>query len=382
MIYCLVPDLHSTRRAILGVRRWSVLCFPLVRGTRPDSTQSSTDRDCAQAEAATWRPGRDHACRRITCCRGTRQSRLRGRARRVRAELRSTRRVGWRLLRLLSRREGRRPLGRCSEQGDGRALGAGHDGRRPLGHQGARRDDPGDRPLARLAGLRRASRRLLAGVRAAGQGDDHRAPAPRPSGGTVRLRRAGRPQRGRGPRPARGGDGASEASVGAGDAAGVSRAHPRVLRRRADAPGRSPGIAAWDSSSRTRSPRRSARTSTSAARRRFRTPVWPRWRRPAALAHAVRVPAATHAGGHESALQHLSCARRESGRGGVPRRAAHLRAQPRSAVRQRRRHRARHRARLQRLRQRRTRAGAAAGDAGSAGGAGDPAERAASTTSA
>ena len=68
---------------------------------------------------------------------------------------------------------------------------------------------------------------------------------------------------------------------------------------------------------------------------------------------AVGVPPSTHPGGDEPALQHPSRAHRESGRVGVPRRAAGLRAQPRSAVRQRRGHRARHRARLQRLRQRR-----------------------------
>jgi CubicO group peptidase (beta-lactamase class C family) len=53
---------------------------------------------------------------------------------------------------------------------------------------------------------------------------------------------------------------------------------------------------------------------------------------------------------------------------GVPRRAARLRAQSRSAVRQRGGHGARHRSRLQRLRQRRTRAGVAAGDPRSARG--------------
>ena len=56
---------------------------------------------------------------------------------------------------------------------------------------------------------------------------------------------------------------------------------------------------------------------------------------------AVGVPPATHPGGNEPALQYLSRAHRESGRVGVPRRATCLRAQPRSAVRQRRGHRAR-----------------------------------------
>ena len=72
-----------------------------------------------------------------------------------------------------------------------------------------------------------------------GKERDHRPPAARAPGGAVRVRRAGRSQRGRGPRSAGGRAGASEAGVGAGDAAGLSRAHPRVLRRRAAAPRRS-----------------------------------------------------------------------------------------------------------------------------------------------
>ena len=52
--------------------------------------------------------------------------------------------------------------GRCSEQGDGRALGARHDGCRPLGNQGLGGDDARNRPLARLAGLRGAGRNVPA----------------------------------------------------------------------------------------------------------------------------------------------------------------------------------------------------------------------------
>ena len=137
------------------------------------------------------------------------------------------------------RREGRRPVGRHPEQADRRAVGAGHHGDRLLGHQGPGRDDPRHRPLSRLARLRRAGVRVLAGVRAARQGANHRPPAPGTPGRPVRLRRAGRSERGRRPRSPGGRAGASEAGVGAGNAAGVSRDHPRVLRGRAVAPRRS-----------------------------------------------------------------------------------------------------------------------------------------------
>ena len=116
---------------------------------------------------------------------------------------------------------------------------------------------------------------VLAGVRAERQGEDHRAPAARASGRPVRLRRTGRSQRGRGPGPAGGGHGPSEAGVGARHATGVSRADPRVLRRRADAPRGSPASHAWGSSFRTRSRRRLERTSTSGCPKRSRTLVSP-----------------------------------------------------------------------------------------------------------
>ena len=61
-----------------------------------------------------------------------------------------------------------------------------------------------------------------------GKERDHRPPAARAPGGPVRLRRTRRSERGRGPGPARGGDGASQAGVGAWDATGLSRAHPRA----------------------------------------------------------------------------------------------------------------------------------------------------------
>ena len=49
-----------------------------------------------------------------------------------------------------------------------RAVGARHDGDRLFGHEGPGRDDACARALPRLARLRRAGLRLLAGVRAAG----------------------------------------------------------------------------------------------------------------------------------------------------------------------------------------------------------------------
>ena len=57
--------------------------------------------------------------------------------------------------------------------------------------------------------------------------------------GLFALRRAGGPQPGRRPRSTGGRPGPSEAGLGAGHAAGLSRDHPRLLRRRAAAPGRS-----------------------------------------------------------------------------------------------------------------------------------------------
>ena len=57
--------------------------------------------------------------------------------------------------------------------------------------------------------------------------------------GLIRVRRAGRSQRRRRPRSPGGRAGASETRVGARNAAGLSRAHPRVLRGRAAAPCRS-----------------------------------------------------------------------------------------------------------------------------------------------
>ena len=57
--------------------------------------------------------------------------------------------------------------------------------------------------------------------------------------GLFALRRARRSQRRRRSRSPGGRDGASETGVGAGNAAGLSRHHPRVLRGRAAAPYRS-----------------------------------------------------------------------------------------------------------------------------------------------
>ena len=86
------------------------------------------------------------------------------------------------MLRLPPGREGRRPLGRHPGPGDRRAVAARHDGARLLGHEGPGGDGAGPRPLARLARLRRARCDVLAGVRAAGQGPDHRPAAAGPPG--------------------------------------------------------------------------------------------------------------------------------------------------------------------------------------------------------
>ena len=134
------------------------------------------------------------------------------------------------------RREGRRSLGRYPQQADGRAVGAGHDGRRALGHEGPGGHDPGTRPLPRMARLRGAGGHVLARVRAAREREDHRPPTAGPSGRSVRLRRTGRSECGCGSRPIGGGDGSSQAGMGAWHAAGLSRADPRILRRRAVAP--------------------------------------------------------------------------------------------------------------------------------------------------
>jgi CubicO group peptidase (beta-lactamase class C family) len=69
-------------------------------------------------------------------------------------------------------------------------------------------------PLTRLARLRGAGRHLLAGIRPAGQGGDHRPPAAGPPGWAVRLRRTGGPGHTRRPRPAGRGHGAPETGLG------------------------------------------------------------------------------------------------------------------------------------------------------------------------
>ena len=114
---------------------------------------------------------------------------LRGGARRVRAQLRRTRRDRRRRRRVLARREGRRSVGRPPHARRRRAVERGHDGRRHVHHQGPRGDDAGGGERARLARLRRAGRALLARVRAERQGGDHRAPAPRARGGARPARR-------------------------------------------------------------------------------------------------------------------------------------------------------------------------------------------------
>ena len=134
-----------------------------------------------------------------------------------------------------------------------------------------------------LARLRRARVRVLAGVRAAGQRANHRPPAPGASGRAVRARRARRPQPRRRSRSPGRRAGASEAGVGAGHAAGLSRASPSGSTRASCCAVSIHGIAVWDSSSRMRSPRRSGWTSTSGCPRTSRTRAWPRSRAPTLL---------------------------------------------------------------------------------------------------
>ena len=162
----------------------------------------------------------------------------------------------------------------------GEPVGAGHDGDRLLGHQGPGRDDPCHRPLARLARLRRTRVRVLAGVRAAGQGAHHRPPTPGAPGRIVRARRACRSQPRRRPRSTGDRAGAAETRMGAGHAAGLSRASPSASTRASCCAASIRSIAAWDSSSRTRSRRRSGWTSISGCPRTSRTRAWPRCGRP------------------------------------------------------------------------------------------------------
>ena len=143
--------------------------------------------------------------------------------------------------------------------------------------------------------------------------------------------------------------------------------HARVLRRRAAAPRRSPASQPGTVlSGRDRDAARAGRLHPAA---RGDPELAPGHDCAARLDRdAARLPASLDAGRDESTLQHLPGAQ---GFRAAARRAARLRAQPRSAVRRRRRHGPRHRARLQRLRHRRPRAGIAPGDAGPAGRAGD-----------
>ena len=179
--------------------------------------------------------------------------------------------AGRRLLRLLPRREGRRPLGRYPEQADGRAVGAGHDGARLLGHQGPGRDDPGDRPLARLARLRRAGRQHT------GPSSRSRAKRRSPFANCSPTRR--------------GCSRLMSPSIAASSPIWIAWRSCSPVRSPRGSPGRvrpiTPsrsgftkasccagsirGIAASDSSFRTRSRHRSERTSTSACPRRSRT---------------------------------------------------------------------------------------------------------------
>ena len=59
--------------------------------------------------------------------------------------------------------------GGIRNRADGRAVGAGHDGHRPLGHERTGSHDAGTRPLPRLSRLRRSGGHVLARVRSAGR---------------------------------------------------------------------------------------------------------------------------------------------------------------------------------------------------------------------
>ena len=183
----------------------------------------------------------------------------------------------------------------------------GHDGDRLLGHQGPGGDDAGARALARLARLRRARVHLLAGVRAAGQGADHRPSAAGAPGGAV-SRSTSRSIAASSPTSiawptvlAR-----QKPAWEPGTRQAYHAHHARLLRGRAAAPHRSAA-----SQPRTVLPgrdrvRRSDSTSTSGCPRTIPNSRLATHRRgPAVVEMLLRLPAAAGAGGDESALQYL-----------------------------------------------------------------------------
>ncbi len=184
-----------------------------------------------------------------------RRAGVRGGAGGLPRELRAPERARRRLLRLLPRREGRRPLGRNPKQVDGRALGGGHDGHRLLHDQGHGRPGDGARPLAGPVRLRRAREHVLAGVRPA------RERRRSPSGSCSRTRRGcSRSTSGRSRASSRIPTGwpsvlaRQKPAWEPRDAAGLPRHHARLLRERAPAPGRSEAPHPRGSTSRMSSP--------------------------------------------------------------------------------------------------------------------------------
>ena len=161
---------------------------------------------------------------------------LPARARRVRAELRRARRGGRLGLRDGGRRPGGRPLGRHGGPGDGRALAAGHAGARVVVHEGRHRALRAPARFARAARPGCARRAVLARVRPAGQGGNHRRDADEPQGGRAgdpAAAAAGRALRlGVHDRDARRGG----ALLAARHASRLPRAHLRLPGRRAGAP--------------------------------------------------------------------------------------------------------------------------------------------------
>ena len=179
----------------------------------------------------------------------------------------------------LPRREGRRPLGRYSQQADRASRGNGT--RWSIVYSATKGLAAMTLALAHSRGWLDYEERVCRywpEFAQQGKEHDHRSPAARAPGRAVRARRAGRSRPRRRPRPPGRRAGAPEAGVGAGHAAGLSRHHARVSTKASCCGASIRSIAVWAGSSRTRSRRRSGSTSTSGCRNRFRTRGWRRSR--------------------------------------------------------------------------------------------------------
>ena len=171
------------------------------------------------------------------------------------------------------RRARRRSLGRAPRRRQDPAVEPRHDRERVLDDQGHDRDLRQPARREGRARSRRAGRRVLARVRAGGQGTDPGALAALPQGGPRRDPQAA--PRGRDARLEVHDRGARrrDAVVGAGHAARLPRADLRVPGRRGACGGSTGARSARTSA--TSSPRRSGSTSTSASGR-SSTGAWPR----------------------------------------------------------------------------------------------------------